>query len=116
MYDELLYMEALYSLLVTIPEHFIIDQSRSGVAGIRPAGWISWCNIEGAGFGIRPTTATPDSRIDAIVWVKRGGESDGTGPEPFCQLSGSLIPSPAYGLWFQDYFNTLVTHANPPFM
>lgn len=33
---------------------------------------------EGAGLGIRPTTDTGNTLIDAIVWVKPPGESDGT--------------------------------------
>lgn len=33
---------------------------------------------EGAGLGIRPTTSTGNTLIDAIVWVKPPGESDGT--------------------------------------
>ena len=32
----------------------------------------------GAGLGMRPTTDTGNSLIDAIVWVKPPGESDGT--------------------------------------
>ena len=32
----------------------------------------------GAGLGTRPTTNTGNTLIDAIVWVKPPGESDGT--------------------------------------
>ena len=32
----------------------------------------------GAGIGTRPTTDTGNDLIDAIVWVKPPGESDGT--------------------------------------
>lgn len=32
----------------------------------------------GAGLGTRPTTDTGNDLIDAIVWVKPPGESDGT--------------------------------------
>lgn len=31
-----------------------------------------------AGFGVRPTSITGDTNTDAFVWVKPGGESDGT--------------------------------------
>lgn len=56
---------------------FIVDQGRSGVQNIRQQ-WGDWCNIKGAGFGTRPTTNTGSTLIDSIVWVKPGGESDGT--------------------------------------
>lgn len=60
------------------PAHFIVEQGRSGVQNIRQA-WGDWCNIKGAGFGIRPNIAnTGSALIDAVVWVKPGGESDGT--------------------------------------
>lgn len=59
------------------PAQFIVDQGRSGQQNLRQQ-WGDWCNIKGAGFGTRPTTNTGSSLIDAIVWVKPGGESDGT--------------------------------------
>lgn len=36
------------------------------------------CNVKGAGFGMRPTSDTGYTAIDAIVWAKPGGECDGT--------------------------------------
>ena len=36
--------------------------------------WGDWCNVSGAGFGIRPTTNTDNALVDAFVWVKPGGE------------------------------------------
>ena len=59
------------------PAQFVVDQVRSGQQNLRQQ-WGDWCNIKGAGFGTRPTTNTGSSLIDAIVWVKPGGESDGT--------------------------------------
>ena len=59
------------------PAQFVVDQGRSGQQNLRQQ-WGDWCNIKGAGFGTRPTTSTGNSLIDAIVWVKPGGESDGT--------------------------------------
>jgi cellulose 1,4-beta-cellobiosidase len=121
-YDELLYVEALAPLLTSagFPASFIIDQGRSGVQDIRNA-WGDWCNIKGAGFGLRPTTSTPSSLIDAIVWVKPGGECDGTSNssapryDSTCSLSDALQPSPQAGAWFEAYFEMLVTNANPSF-
>lgn len=59
------------------PAHFIMDTSRNGKQGLRNE-WGDWCNVRGAGFGVRPTTSTGDSLFDAFVWIKPGGESDGT--------------------------------------
>ncbi len=59
---------------------FIVEQSRSGQSWIRFA-WTDWCNLINAGVGMRPSidsstnTSVP---IDAIVWVKQPGISDGT--------------------------------------
>lgn len=74
------------------PAHFIVDQGRSGVQNIRQA-WGDWCNVLGAGFGTQPTTNTGSALIDSIVWVKPGGECDGTSNtsspryDPHCSLS-----------------------------
>ncbi|CCO33299.1 hypothetical protein BN14_07373 [Rhizoctonia solani AG-1 IB] len=58
-YDEQHYISALIPLLQqnNFPAHFIVDQGRSGVQNIRDE-WGNWCNIEGAGFGIRPGPST----------------------------------------------------------
>lgn len=71
--------QALAPLLSSagFPATFIVDLGRSGVQNIRTQ-WGDWCNIKGAGFGIRPTTSTGSALIDSIVWVKPGGECDGT--------------------------------------
>ncbi|KDQ10583.1 glycoside hydrolase family 6 protein [Botryobasidium botryosum FD-172 SS1] len=120
-YDEELYINALAPLLQqnTFPAQFIVDQGRSGVQNIRDK-WGDWCNIRGAGFGTRPTTSTGNALIDAIVWVKPGGESDGTSNstssryDPTCSLTDATQPAPEAGTWFQAYFQTLVIQANPP--
>jgi hypothetical protein len=30
----------------------------------------NWCNVQGTGFGIRPSANTGDPLVDAFVWVK----------------------------------------------
>lgn len=60
-----------------VPNHGIVDTSRNGLAGLR-LDWGDWCNVRGAGFGVRSTSNTSDALTDAFVWVKPGGESDGT--------------------------------------
>ncbi|KAF8205727.1 cellobiohydrolaseII [Mycena galopus ATCC 62051] len=120
-YDELLYINALIPQLTAagFPAHFIVDQGRSGVQNIRQA-WGDWCNVKGAGFGLRPTSNTGYTAIDAIVWAKPGGECAGTSNSSaarfdyHCALSDADQPSPQAGTWFQEYFQTLVTAANPP--
>ena len=55
--------------------HFIIDTSRNG-NGAAPGG--AWCNPPGRALGAAPTVVTGGADLDAYVWVKRPGESDGT--------------------------------------
>ncbi|MEU6090532.1 glycoside hydrolase family 6 protein [Streptomyces sp. NPDC047085] len=60
-------------------KHFVIDTSRNGngpYAQGDPAE--RWCNPPGRALGEPPTTRTADPLVDAYLWVKRPGESDGT--------------------------------------
>jgi len=119
-YDEELYIEALAPVLTSlnVPAHFIVDQSRSGQADLRTAEG-DWCNVLGAGLGQQPTTNTGNTLIDALVWVKPPGESDGTSNssaaryDTHCGQSDAAQPAPEAGTWFQSYFETLVSKANP---
>lgn len=92
-----------------------------------------WCNQSG-GIGERPTVA-PEPGIDAYVWVKPPGESDGVasdikdpndpakGFDQFCNPvfiepsanvpTGALPNAPHAGQWFTDGFNVLLQNANP---
>lgn len=55
---------------------YVIDTSRNGAG---PAeGEMYWCNPSGRALGSRPTTATGNGNVDAFLWVKRPGESDGS--------------------------------------
>lgn len=60
-------------------KHFIIDTSRNG------NGWNGeWCNPSDMSLGQNPTVNTGEALVDAYLWVKPPGESDGTcngGPE-----------------------------------
>ncbi|HEU4841998.1 MAG TPA: glycoside hydrolase family 6 protein, partial [Ilumatobacteraceae bacterium] len=51
-----------------------------------------WCNPPGRGLGVVPTTSTGDALVDAFLWIKRPGESDGP-----CQ------GGPPAGTWWRDY-------------
>lgn len=53
--------------------HFVIDTSRNGNG---PGS--DWCNPSGRAPGQRPTAATGRASVDAFLWVKTPGESDGT--------------------------------------
>lgn len=70
---------------------------------------------------MRPTADTGDSYEDAFVWVKPGGESDGTSDssatryDAHCGLSDSWTPAPEAGSWFEAYFEQLLKNANPAF-
>jgi endoglucanase len=73
-----------------IDTHFIIDSSRNG-NGPAPPGDEDWCNPEGRALGRAPTAQTSEPGLDAFVWIKRPGESDG-------ECKGG----PAAGQWFQQ--------------
>jgi len=73
-FDEKRYIEAFSPLLnaAGFPAHFIVDQGRSGK---QPTGQIEqghWCNVNGAGFGMRPSANTGHDLTDAFVWIKPG--------------------------------------------
>jgi cellulose 1,4-beta-cellobiosidase len=87
---------------------------RNGVQPTQQNAWGDWCNVKGTGFGVRPTTDTGDTLADAFVWVKPGGESDGTSDsssaryDAHCGYSDALQPAPEAGTWFQVSFDILV--------
>ncbi|KAI3198411.1 CAZyme family GH6 [Penicillium roqueforti] len=119
--DEKKYVNALAPLLKNggWEAHFITDTGRNGVQPTQQNAWGDWCNVKGTGFGVRPTTETGDALTDAFVWVKPGGESDGTSDsssaryDAHCGYSDALQPAPEAGTWFQAYFAQLVENANP---
>jgi len=57
--------------------HYVIDTSRNG-AGPVEGDPMYWCNPSGRALGVAPTTATASPNVDAYLWVKRPGESDGS--------------------------------------
>jgi endoglucanase len=101
--------------------HFVLDTSRNGQGNwTAPAGVYpdpqEWCNPPGRGLGLRPSTRTSHPLIDAYLWVKRPGESDGSctrgtaGPED--PLYGFVLP--AAGVWWPEYALGLAQRAVPP--
>jgi endoglucanase len=74
-------------------KHFIVDTGRNGNGATADA---EWCNPDGRAIGVAPTTNTGDPLVDAFMWIKPPGESDGTchgGPK-----AGDFWPELALGL------------------
>ncbi len=72
---------------------FVIDTSRNGNGPYTEGNPDErWCNPPGRALGETPTTKTSDPLVDAYVWVKRPGESDG-------ECKGG----PKAGEWWADY-------------
>ncbi|MFB6769354.1 glycoside hydrolase family 6 protein [Streptomyces sp. NPDC056337] len=159
--DELSYAQAMRDKLVSIGFDqnlgMLIDTSRNGWGGTaRPTGpgattnvdtYVNggrydrrihlgnWCNQSGAGLGERPK-ASPAAGIDAYVWMKPPGESDGASKEipndegkgfdRMCDPtyegnarngnspSGALANAPVSGHWFSAQFQELMKNAYPP--
>jgi len=102
--------------------HFVVDTSRNGQgAWTPPPGKYTgdpqnWCNPPNRGVGVRPTAATGVALVDAYLYVKTIGESDGQ-----CNRSipgGTIDPEygivdPAAGAWWPDMAHTLAHNANP---
>jgi endoglucanase len=58
--------------------HFVIDTSRNGNGPPSGSGVDRWCKSPGRALGEPPTTSTADRLVDALLWVKYPGESDGS--------------------------------------
>ncbi|WP_329301703.1 glycoside hydrolase family 6 protein [Streptomyces sp. NBC_00659] len=69
-------------------KHFVVDTSRNGNGPLEGV----WCNPPGRALGTPPTTATGEPALDAYLWIKRPGESDG-------ECGGG----PAAGRWWPEY-------------
>jgi endoglucanase len=101
---------------------FVIDTSRNGQGPWTPTVQYpdaqDWCNPPGRGVGARPTASPGTALVDAYLWVKVPGESDGS-----CNrgIQGSTtdpewggIVDPAAGDWFVQQALQLAQLANPP--
>ena len=108
----------------SVLKHFVIDTSRNGQGPWTPPSGAypdaqDWCNPPDRGLGLRPTANTGNELIDAYLWVKIPGESDGEctrglGPGGITvDPEWGLIDPPA-GSWFPEMALDLVHNANPP--
>ncbi len=68
-------------------KHFVIDTSRNGLGSNG-----EWCNPSSRALGTNPTTNTGNTLVDAYLWIKHPGESD-----------GSCNGGPNAGVWWADY-------------
>ena len=134
--------------------HFVIDTSRNGRGPLAAAHYADapfaqpesvirglaaglWCNPPGVGLGARPTTDTGVALLDAYLWIKTVGESDGS-----CDIAGGArawdyesynpwgiagdsqkhfdplwgMVDPAAGMWFPGYAVELAQKAEPPLL
>ncbi|MFL0410239.1 glycoside hydrolase family 6 protein [Microbacterium paludicola] len=96
--------------------HFVLDTSRNGQGPWEVAtDYEDWCNPLDRGLGLRPTTDTGDELIDAYLWIKVPGESDGeclrgtAGPED----PARGVVDPRAGGWFPDMARELIENAVP---
>jgi cellulose 1,4-beta-cellobiosidase len=162
-FDELTYDTDMYNTLVSAgfpaSDRFLVDTSRNGWGGsgrptalnsspTTPNAYVAankiderpfrgdWCNQNNAGIGARPQDEPlgTSSPIEAYVWIKPPGESDGDYPtaththgDPHCDPSGTNTDGnggtystgsiPGYdvpaGQWFAYEFQMLVANAYP---
>jgi endoglucanase len=134
--------------------HFVIDSGRNGRGPLDVARYAvapfaqpdaiirglaagAWCNPPGTGLGLRPTTDTGVALLDAYLWIKTVGESDGS-----CDIAGGTrawnydrynpwgiagdsqkhfdplwgMVDPAAGTWFPGYALELAQKAQPPLL
>ncbi len=149
--DELTYIDKLRAEFVAagFPStlSFIVDTSRNGWGGPgrpqaaapdvdnmridRRAHRGNWCNVKNAGLGERPRANPDTSRpyLDAYVYVKPPGASDGTSDSTattpneegkrFDLMCGTgnvdaLQNAPHAGRWFHEQFMMLLRNAQPP--
>ncbi|MEU7045806.1 glycoside hydrolase family 6 protein [Streptomyces varsoviensis] len=77
--------------------HYVIDTSRNGKGPVpenangKDSGE-PWCNPPGRALGTPPTTRTGSPIVDAFLWIKRPGESD-----------GACRGGPPAGQWWTEY-------------
>lgn len=132
---------------------FVVDTSRNGKGTLDATAYAaapygqppsvisglgngSWCNPFGAGVGVRPTSKTNVPLVDAYLWIKTPGQSDGS-----CDIAGGARAwdysqynpwglstadqqnhfdplwgrvDPAAGAWFAAQALQLAQNATPP--
>ncbi|MFG3284792.1 glycoside hydrolase family 6 protein [Streptomyces sp. NPDC048111] len=73
-------------------KHFVMDTSRNGEGPLLGDRDQAWCNPPGRSLGTPPSVSTGDPLVDAYLWIKRPGDSDGP-----CR------GGPSAGTWWPEY-------------
>ncbi len=101
---------------------FVIDTSRNGQGPWTPTASYAdpqdWCNPPGRGLGLRPTADTGIALLDAYLWIKIPGESDGECTRGLGPGGSTVDPEwgridPPAGEWFPAMARQLVRTAVP---
>jgi endoglucanase len=101
---------------------YVIDTSRNARGPWRPPAYPDpqdWCNPPGRGLGLSPTLDTGEPLLDAYLWVKIPGESDGECTRGLGPAGETVDPEwgridPAAGDWFPEMALELTANADPP--
>lgn len=101
--------------------HYVIDTSRNGQGPWAPPAYPDpqdWCNPPDRGLGLRPTLRTGDPLLDAYLWVKTPGESDGECTRGLGPAGETVDPEwgiidPGAGDWFPEQALQLAANADP---
>jgi endoglucanase len=103
--------------------HFVIDTSRNGQGPWAPPAGVypdpqDWCNPPDRGLGLDPTLTTGEALVDAYLWVKIPGESDGECTRGLGPAGTTVDPEwgmidPGAGDWFPEMALELTANANP---
>lgn len=102
--------------------HFVIDTSRNGQGPWEPPSGVypdpmDWCNPPGRGLGYAPTADTGIDLLDAYLWIKLPGESDGECTRGLGPAGSTVDPEwgvidPGAGEWFPEMALDLAQNAN----
>jgi endoglucanase len=86
-------------------KHYVIDTSRNGLGPFvnETNRSYNWCNPPGRALGHYPTAETGLDRVDAFLYIKNIGESDGEDPDP-----NKCFGGPKAGTWWPEYAAGLV--------
>jgi endoglucanase len=103
---------------------FVIDTSRNGLGPWQPPPGAypdpqDWCNPPDRGLGLAPTLEHGEPLVDALLWVKIPGESDGECTRGLGPAGETVDPEwgiidPAPGDWFPEMALDLAWNAEPP--
>ena len=99
--DSVAYGLAISEALGEEGTHFLVDTSRNGNGPWETADPEAWCNPPDRALGEPPTVETADPLVDAYLWIKSPGESD-----------GECRGAPAAGEWFPEYALELARNAH----